>query len=131
MSTLYTMICEEGKKKVIVLNRNYTDEQLREKLSAPVWYDEDWINYILENGIRIPEGQCKVVRIHHRNTIIKTQFCFSTHYAHKGFKVILHPDGSFERIPGIWIRIRDWMEEVSEKIKKYFSDPGNQKEKER
>ena len=58
MSTLYTMVSEVGKKDVIVLNRNYTDEQLREKLSVPGdGYDEDWINYIIENGIRIPEGK--------------------------------------------------------------------------
>ena len=126
MSTLYTMVV--GKKDVIVLNRNYTDEQLREKLSVPGdGYDEDWINYILENGIRIPEGKCKVVRIWHRNTIIRTQFHFSRYYAHWGYKVIIHPDGSFERTPGIFIRIRDWMDE----IRNHFFDSGDQKKRER
>ena len=126
MSTLYTMVKPIGKKDIIVLNRNYTDEQLREKLSDPVdGYDNEWIDYILENGIRIPEGKKKVVRVWQDKSIIKTQFHPATHYAHWGEKVTIYPDGDFKINPGLLLIVIDWIRE------KYFSYSDSERKRKR
>ncbi len=131
MSALYTRVSEDGKNDVIVVNRNFTEEELREKISVATGCDQDWLDYIINNGIRIPEGKYKVIRIWHDKTIIKTENRYSTWYCHKWYKLILYPDASFRRVYPIWYWWGDQIEEFKEKIKKYFSTPGDRKERER
>ena len=101
MSTLYTMVNECGEKDIIVLNRNYTNEQLREKLSAaPGVHTENWIDHVLTNGVRIPEGETIMVKIRDEATIT-TQCYGSISYCYKGYKVILYPNGEFKKIPSM------------------------------
>ena len=101
MSILYTLINESGKKDIIILNRNYTDEQLRKKLSAdPGTHTKNWIDYVLVNGVRIPEGETITVKIRDDATIT-TQCYGSISYCYKGYKVILYPNGDFKKIPSM------------------------------
>ena len=101
MSILYTLINESGKKDIIILNRNYTDEQLRKKLSAdPGTHTKNWIDYVLVNGVRIPEGETITVKIRDDATIT-TQCYGSISYCYKVYKVILYPNGDFKKIPSM------------------------------
>lgn len=142
MSTLYTMINGSGKKDIIVLNRNYTDEQLREKLSAdPGVHTQSWIDYVLANGVRIPEGETITVKIRDDATIT-TQCYGSISYCYKGYKVIIYPNGDFKNIPSIKERIIEgtyevlgapfrMAEQVRKALKKFFSDSGEQRKREK
>ena len=138
MSTLYTMVSECGKKDIIVLNRNYTNEQLREKLSAdPGVHTENWIDHVLTNGVRIPEGETITVKIRDEATIT-TQCYGSIAYCYKGYKVILYPNGDFKKIPSIKERGIEVTCEVLgapfrmlEYAIKALKNPGDRKERER
>ena len=56
MGTIYTRVHECGKEEIIVLNRNYTKEQIREKLSvSDSWLGESRIDEILSKGIYLDE----------------------------------------------------------------------------
>lgn len=142
MSTLYTMVSESGKKDIIVLNRNYTNEQLREKLSAdPGVHTENWIDHVLTNGVRIPEGETITVKIRDDATIT-TQCYGSIEYCYKGYKVILYPNGDFEKIPSMKEKAIEatcsvleapfrMIEYAIKALRNHFSDPGDQKGRER
>ena len=95
MSTLYTKISQIGKAEIIVLNRNYTKEQLREKLTVPDGLDKDYAEYILSKGIYLPEGEVLKVKFSDEGTIT-TQCRGSIWYMYKRDKVVVKPDGGFQ-----------------------------------
>ena len=95
MSTLYTHISQIGHGELFVLNRNYTKEQLREKLSVPGGPDEEIINRALTKGITLSEPL--TIDFKDEGTIT-TQQSGSTWYLYKRDKAIIKPDGGFQII---------------------------------
>lgn len=92
MSTLYTEISQIGKKRIIVLNRNYTKEQLRDKLSVPGGPSKFFLREILTEGIYLNEPlEIKL----HADAIITTQQKGCMWYCYKKDKVAVKPDGGF------------------------------------
>lgn len=102
MSTIYTSVHQIGNKEVIILNPNYSREQIAEKLK-PAEYSEERLNTILEEGINLKKDlkiKC------HADGIITTQRAGSLYYFYKGDIVIIQPNGVFCIKPGIFRRIR-------------------------
>ncbi len=93
MSTLYTHISQIGQKDIIVLNRNYTKEQLREKLSVPGGPGEEMINWVLSKGITLSEPL--TITFKDEGTIT-TQCLGSIWYLYKRDKAVVKPDGGFQ-----------------------------------
>ena len=69
MGALITVV-KNKKKELVILNRNFTKEELRSKLSGTILYPESWIEYVLEKGIFIPKDFIVVVKTD-KNTSIE------------------------------------------------------------
>lgn len=112
MSTIYTCVHECGKGEKIVLNRNYTKEQIREKLSVPeAEFSKSRIDEILSKGIYLDE--ILTIECNNEGTIT-TQCRGSIWYFYKRDKVIIGPDGSFKIIEYIpfYCKVYYWIEEL-------------------
>lgn len=145
---LLYVIYEDREGWQIILNQNYTDEELREKLSDLLdyvksdFYEKEWIEFILAKGVRIPEGEQMKFKVKDC-AIIKTQYKGLIWKPIGRAKVIFYPDLKFDIINPIDIRIikrvsedmdvliKQPFKKICIKIKKFFSDPGDQREKER
>lgn len=102
MGTIYTSVDKIGNKEIIILNPNYSREQIAEKLK-PAGYSEERLNTILEEGINLQ----KDLKIRcHTDGIITTQRKGSLNYFYKGDIVIIQPDGVFCIKPGIFRKIQ-------------------------
>lgn len=145
---LLYVIYEDRKGWQIILNQNYTDEELKEKLSDLVDYEKsdfhekEWIEFILAKGVRIPEGEqmkfkvkdCAIIKMQYKGLIWKPI---------GRSKVIFHPDLKFDIIDPIDIRIikrvsedmdvliKQPFKKICKKIKKIFSDFGDQRKREK
>ena len=95
MSTLYTHISQIGHGEIFVLSRNYTKEQLREKLSVPEGPGEYIVNRALSTGLILPEPL--TIKFKDEGTIT-TQQSGCTWYLYKRDKAIIKPDGGFQII---------------------------------
>lgn len=95
MSTLYTHISQIGHGEIFVLNRNYTKEQLRKKLSVPEGPGEEAVNRALSKGITLSEPLTIKFK---DDGSITTQQSGRIWYLYKRDKAIIKPDGSFQII---------------------------------
>ena len=95
MSTLYTHISQIGHGEIFVLNRNYTKEQLREKLSVPEGPGEYIVNRALSTGLILPEPL--TIKFKDEGTIT-TQQSGCTWYLYKRDKAIIKYYTIFEKV---------------------------------
>ncbi len=118
MGTLYTFIDEFGKKPIVVLNRNYTVEQLREKLSSPgSQHNPERIEEVLTKGIYLPEGKTLKIKAHGEGNIT-TQCVIRSWWFGKGYKIKVNSDGSFNYTKSAITKIKAIMRKVTNSILK-------------
>lgn len=95
MKPYCTVVCVEGEEDLIFLNADYTDEQLRQKLSR--LGSKNWIDEILSNGIRLEQDEIRSITFDREGKIViqtdeKTWF-----YCRKGDVVNIYYDGYSEK----------------------------------
>lgn len=96
---LYTLIFESGKEEeIIILNRNFTKEQLRAQLNKMEHISEKYVNYIIEAGQYI-EPNCELRITAESAGTITTQRYGSTSYFYKMGEIVVKPNAEFEIIP--------------------------------
>ncbi len=99
MSTLVTVL---KKEEIIILNRNYSKQQLREKLSGTTLYSKNWIEHVLKKGIFIPEGFAIIVKSKHATIERNYELVRNTIEWNGKKKIAIYPDGEFEIISSVW-----------------------------
>ena len=102
MGALITVV-KNKKKELVILNRNFTKEELRSKLSGTILYPESWIEYVLEKGIFIPKDFIVVVKTDKNTSIEKiNELVRTTVKWGDRRKLAIYPDGKIEKISSIW-----------------------------
>ena len=109
--TFYTQIQPVGAERVIVLNRNYTKEQVRQRLTfTEGGPSSEEIQKILDEGIYLPENQPKIVNCKYGGYVSTES---RTHSYSVFGKVIVYPDGSFQQLyPSFWEKMMDTLKEM-------------------
>ena len=103
--SLFTDVTING-ERIIVLNINYSKEQLFEKLTVPGGYSEETVKGILKEG-RYIEKPISIV-CQEEESVIMTQMHQVFWYIHWGEKLTIYPDGRFEKKERGWFKELLW-----------------------
>ena len=95
---LYALVFECGKpEEIIVLNRNFSKEQLKEELSKMEHIPKKYVDYILESGRYLEPNETLAITASSNGTVT-TQKYGTTNYFYEKYKIVIKSDAEFEVI---------------------------------